>query len=293
MGQNHRSCPRALPPWLTKVWKRAWKWRCLIVAGLIVFFVTGWWPEITAWLRRLFPGKTKWDYIETFVTPMALAVGIFVLEWNSRNREKRKEDIKERGQMLQTFFDQVSAIYSTSGANKLAGDHNSNDPRARSASGAIRSKTLAILKDFSNDTDKKSAVVRHLADAGILVNLRVSLADADLRGVNLKGIDLRDVDFNGADISNADLSYADLRGAAFGGTKLCSTNLSWSLLSSARLFGAELHKAKLYGADLSFAELDMADFCKIEWDNNTVFTDTAQLAQTHNIPDALKRQFEL
>jgi Pentapeptide repeats (8 copies) len=84
-------------------------------------------------------------------------------------------------------------------------------------------------------------------------DLRLDLAEVDLRRAALHGADL-----DGAILSGAHLDGADLSGAHLDGAILSGAHLDGADLSGAHLDGAILSGAHLDGADLSGAHLDGA-----------------------------------
>ena len=119
---------------------------------------------------------------------------------------------------------------------------------------------------FTADVPRRSRSVDHARIAlEQAANLQVSLAGADLRGVNaawasLVGLDLRgalanDADFTGADLRDVNLSTAALDGARLLQAKLGGTNFEGARLPRARLVGAGGAATNFSGADLEKAVL--------------------------------------
>ena len=275
-GQNQRRSSRALPPWLAKVWKWAWKCRWLILIGLIAAVIVCW-PGITNWLKLQFPGKSKWDWIEKILIPIAspaaIGFGVYFLDKNAKDRESQRAENDSKNQAIQIFFERISAlllgkqvIYLANAEKKLGPEY--KDPIVESARDVIRAQTLAVLRIFSADTEKKSAVMRFLIESEIMASLSVPLEE-----VNLSGADLREAKLREADLRRADLREAKLRGA----------NLS----------GADLSLANLSLANLSLANLSGADFEKIKWDVKTQWPNRSLFEGAINVPGALKKQLGL
>jgi uncharacterized protein YjbI with pentapeptide repeats len=82
--------------------------------------------------------------------------------------------------------------------------------------------------------------------------VRISLAAADLSGLNLAGADL-----SGAGLRDANLSHTNLAGADLMGADLRRANLSAANLSGADLEGADLTQARLDHANFSGAFLEL------------------------------------
>jgi len=76
------------------------------------------------------------------------------------------------------------------------------------------------------------------------VDIRCSLAGADMRGANLSRADLSGADLSGANLSWANLSRADLSGADMRRADLRRADLSGANLRGADLSGADMRGAK-------------------------------------------------
>lgn len=87
----------------------------------------------------------------------------------------------------------------------------------------------------------------------------VSLAGADLTGIDGHGAPLEGIDLHGANLSEADLSEAHLEGAYLYDADLRDASLLGAHLEGAYLFGANLTGAGLRGAHLEGAYLNDAD----------------------------------
>jgi uncharacterized protein YjbI with pentapeptide repeats len=121
-----------------------------------------------------------------------------------------------------------------------------------------------LVESRGSDAGRKDWLKLRLFD-----NLRLDLADADLRGKDLSGIelfraDLRRVNLSGAvltqaDFTGADLSEANLEGAKLDGASLLGASLIKANLTNASLTGANLTKADLQGANLAETHLDGAN----------------------------------
>ena len=264
-------------------------------------------------LKSRFPGKGLWDYLEILLVPVLIfGLGV-LLDWRSKARdvvqrnEAEARDIAQKNeaerirqeeakdQALQLYFDRVSSILidkqviSLAEAAKKLGP-NYKDPLVESARDVIRAQTLAILRVFAADEEKKSSVVRFLIESEILSSLTVSLSGAKLSDANLGwaklsgarlgwsnlseanlfGANLSYANLSYANLSEADLSVANLSEARLSDTNLSDTNLSGANLSGANLSGAKLSFANLSGAilsevnlsgaNLSFANLSEANF---------------------------------
>ena len=269
--------------WAARVWK--WGSFALLSVGLAVLIANR--KLIVEALKSMFPGKGLWDYLEMLLVPV-LIFGLTVLleRWNKnrdvvqRNESERIRQEEAKDQALQLYFDRISSILIdkqvislAEAAKKLGPDY--KDPLVESARDVIRAQTLAILRVFSADKEKKSSVVRFLIESEILSSLTVSLSGADLSGADLSGAKLFSANLSGAILSEANLSGANLSFA----------NLSEANFSRANEFA--------YGANLSDADLSWANLENIKWDEQTSWPDLSSFKGARNIPEALKKQLGL
>ena len=228
--------------------------RCLARAWSKVLGVTTLLVVVTLFFLRLkilFPSKTLWDYLEVFIAPFlsALIVALLVLflEMQAKAREERQTQERERireqankEEALQRYFDRISAlvmdkqvIVLAKAAARLGGNY--RDPIIESARDVIRARTLSILRIFSRDEEKKTAVVRFLIESRIFLFLGISLAEADLSRARLSSADLSTLDLSNVDLSGAELSFA----------KLFGSDLTHANLSDTDMIGANLGVAHL------------------------------------------------
>ena len=276
--------------WAARVWK--WGSFALLSVGLAVLIANR--KLIVEALKSMFPGKGLWDYLEMLLVPV-LIFGLTVLleRWNKnrdvvqRNESERIGQEEAKDQALRLYFDRISSILidkqviSLAEAAKKLGP-NYKDPLVESARDVIRAQTLAILRVFAADEEKKSSVVRFLIESEILSSLTVSLSGAKLSDANLGwaklsgarlgwsnlseanlfGANLSYANLSEADLSVANLSEARLNDANLTGADLSGANLSGAKLFSANLSGAILSEAYLSGANLSFANLSEANFSR-------------------------------
>jgi uncharacterized protein YjbI with pentapeptide repeats len=253
--------------WAARVWK--WGSFALLSVGLAVLIANR--KLIVEALKSMFPGKGLWDYLEMLLVPV-LIFGLTVLleRWNKnrdvvqRNESERIRQEEAKDQSLQLYFDRISSILIdkqvislAEAAKKLGPDY--KDPLVESARDVIRAQTLAILRVFSADKEKKSSVVRFLIESQILSSLTVSLSGADLSGAHLAGANLTGAHLAGANLTGADLSGDNLSYANLSYANLSYANLSEADLSVANLSEARLNDANLTGADLSGAKLFSAN----------------------------------
>ena len=134
----------------------------------------------------------------------------FFLDKNAKDRESQRAENDSKNQAIQIFFERISAlllgkqvIYLANAEKKLGPEY--KDPIVESARDVIRAQTLAVLRIFSADTEKKGAVMRFLIESEIMASLSVPLEEVNLSGADLRGADLREADLREADLREADL----------------------------------------------------------------------------------------
>lgn len=282
-GQNQLSRPSPVSLKLPKANK--WGRLLLLTAGLTVLWSNR--IAIIQAFKRLFPGKELWDYMDVLLVPIVIFIVGFAIDKRGKAREEalksegeriRKEELKN--QVLQEFFDRISAILldkQVLGLAKAAESlNNHEDPLVESAREVVRARTLSILRFFSDDIEKKSAVVRFLIDSDILRYLRVSLAGADLKGAMLNGARLCNANLNKADLRGVDMSFARLVGSNLEEANLSQARLTKTHFNGAQLFGADLRKAEISisnftGASLSMADLSGADLSETNLSHSDLF----------------------
>lgn len=311
---------------------RVWKWGswALLSVGLTALIANRGW--IVDALKSRFPGKGLWDYLEILLVPVLIFVLTVLLDSRSKARDaiqKNEAEAREliqkneaerirqeenRDQALQLYFDRVSSILLdkqvislAEAAKKLGPEY--KDPLVESARDVIRAQTLAILRVFSADEEKKSSVVLFLIESEILASLTVSLRGAKLNGAKLFGAKLNGAYLSEVDLSMAELLFANLSGADLSGANLSGAILSWAKLNmadllcadlnganlrGADLFGADLSEADLRGAYLSEADLRGADLEEVKWDEKTTWPSSPdRYKDAKNIPPDLKKQLGL
>ena len=298
-----------------------------VMAAWIVIATYSISPMVVSWMKTQYPGKSKWDYLEKILipiaSPLAIAFGVWYLEKSLKDRDvirgEKEAEERERvrteenkSQALQLYFDRISdlliekqIIGLTIAAKKLG--KNYKDPLVESARAVIRAQTLAILRVFSEDVEKKSAVMRFLIETEILASLAVSLRDANLRNVNLRNANLQGVDLKGVDLRDADLTRADFRDADLTRAQLENATILFADFEHATLVSANLRGVKkgttfpraillgayLQGADLTNAMLEHANLQGVVWDALTLWPPEAFFRAATNIPPELKSQLDL
>ena len=280
------------------------------------------------------PSKSFWDGLQLLGVPLVLAVlGAWFQKSQQEQaertaREQREQDADEtREEVLQLYFDRVSALLVDKNLMAIASqgdDATSKNKELLEASlDVIRARTLSILRRFENDIDRKSSVIRFLAEAEIISKLKLDLKQANLKQANLEGANLREANLREVDLSEAYLARAGLGGAnlirasliraSLGGAYLVRANLLWANLVKAdlgganlvkadlgganligaSLIGANLRKADFTGADLAGANLIGANLSDIDFDSRTIWPNQEKMAKAKNIPIELQKQLGL
>jgi uncharacterized protein YjbI with pentapeptide repeats len=233
-------------------------------------------------------GKTLWDLLNVLGVPFSLAILGFWFQQREQKRvdeqaelEKEIAAANQREEALQVYFDRLSTLLIDKNLIAIAAkvkaaeesQHNiatdEEKEQLNVAVNVIRARTLAILRQFGEDGERKSSVIRFLLEAEVIDKLNLNLSGADLSGSrfsgsrfsgsNLRGADLRGSIFIGADLSEADLSFAKLSGANFFRANFFRANFFRANLSGSDFSEADLSFAKLSNANLSNANLSGAD----------------------------------
>ena len=233
-------------------------------------------------------GKTLWDWLSVLGVPLSLAILGFLLqqlqqkrtdEQNKLERERVEKQTKsekeiaeanQREEALQAYFDRLSSllvdknlIAISANVKKTKGvengqkntDIDEKEILLDAALNVIKARTLSTLRRLGEDAERKSSVIRFLAETGIFREFRLVLS-----GINLSGTDLNNADLSGADLRFADLSHANLGNRAhLIGSYLAGANLSDSNLKGANIIHVNFSGADLSRADLSESDPDLAD----------------------------------
>ncbi|MEO0768123.1 MAG: pentapeptide repeat-containing protein [Cyanobacteria bacterium J06649_4] len=235
------------------------------------------------------PGKTVWDWASLVGVPLSLfALGYWVQKTQQQQQvalvleQRNQAESAEKEAILQTYFDQISALLLDQQLVLFSADKNSTpEQRKRKdvAVSIIHARTLSILRRFESDGEKKASVIWFLKRAKVTTDLSGSLSGADLTGAHLSHIFLGEstltgAKFNSANLYNAffekaDLAEVEMRHAHchrinFRDASLYRADLSNSDMTDACFSGAKLHNVKLVGvklhnADLCDAQLYWAD----------------------------------
>lgn len=201
-------------------------------------------------------GKTLWDWMQLFIIPIFLSMGVFFLNRSERESDRQQGDERakvereiatdrQRENALQSYIDRMADLLLN---EKLRTTKN------KEVRDVARTRTLSVLRGL--DTNRKNLLFQFLVEAK-LVSIEKPIIE--LQGANLSGADLTGAKLNYADLIDADLSGANLFNADLSGTDLSDVNLSGADLGNVNLKGARLCYADLSDADLTCANLSDAD----------------------------------
>jgi hypothetical protein len=234
----------------------------LVLGGVVEVIIYGY-LERPDWIGVV--DKKFWDYLDLLIVPAAIAIGVTILNWMQDARQRKAEDDQKQreldieaqraqDQALQAYLDQLTQLLVTKRDQELIRLHVEDEVRQ-----VIQARSEPLLRTL-NPT-RRWGLVLFLAVMGLLARDHplISLAGADLRGVNGFRAPLGGVEFSRANLSEANLSRADLSRANLHTADLSAANLSWADLSGANLSEANLSGAYLPGTDLSSAYLPGAN----------------------------------
>jgi hypothetical protein len=216
-------------------------------------------------------GKTLWDWMQLFLVPLTLSIGVFFLNRAERESEREITKDRQRETALQTYLDHIVDLLIS---EKLL------TTKKKEILYVARIRTLTLLRGL--DGVRKGFVLHFLHEAGLIWKEKtiINLQAANLENVVLRGEGLSNVSLSASNLSNADLAFANLS----------NTDLKYSHLADAKMKGINLSNACLLGtvlinANLSFANLKNADLVDANLDN-------ANLAGA-NLTDAIITQNQL
>lgn len=217
-------------------------------------------------------GKTLWDWLQLFLVPLTLSIGVFFLNRSERaverqiaeNRAKLEREItldRQQEAALQAYIDKVSDLLLK---EKLL------TTEIKEVRDVARTRTISIMRVL--DMRRNNLVIQFLREADLIntpnsiltgarmedMNLpKVNLFETNLQDVKLPKANLRDSYFSKANLQSAFLLEADLRNS-----NLEDANLQHAILISANLQGANLKHANLQHALLIGANLQEANLFK-------------------------------
>ena len=220
------------------------------------------------------PGKTLWDWMQLFIIPIFLSIGVFLLNRSEREGERRRAEQhanlereiatdRQQEAALQSYLDRIADLLL---GGKIRKQKNAQD--------VARIRTLTVIRGL--DKKRKGFILLFLQEAGLIsarqpiINLAgANLRGAKLAGITLEGINLSNISFSDADLaesnlrksnlSESDFTRANLYDADLSDTDLSDSFMSYANLQDAYLVNADLHSTDLTSANLSGAELQGAN----------------------------------
>lgn len=277
------------------------------------------------------PGKSLWDGL-SLLGILGVPLILFIMGTRFQKSQQEQADKEAREEVLQLYFDRVSALLIDKNLMAIAAQGEDAVPQQKASLEAaldvIRARTLSILRRFEDDIERKSSLIRFLAEADIVSNLKLNLEGANLTKANLAGVNLQRGNLNRINLGHANLERArflesELIGAILQGACLERAKFQKATLLGANLQGANLRKADFYGVDLIKTNLEEADLTgthlpeadlgganlkganlinanltdtnlkNIRFDEHTLWPNKDVVAEARNIPNKLKQQLGL
>lgn len=253
-------------------------------------------------------GKTLWDWLQLFIIPIFLSIGVFLLNRSERDGERQRSEERtklereiatdrQQEAALQSYLDRMADLLLK---EKL------RTTKKKEARDVANIRTLTILRGL--DERRKRIVLIFLYEAELISKRApiVNLGGTNFSDVNLEYFKLTDANLKLADMRNTNLKKAHLEGANLYFIHLGSANLQdahlqranlqnalmhYAKLQNTNLQGAKLKDAKLQYADLTGADLSGADFSGADLTSSIVTSE--QLATTKSLkgtimPDGTK-----
>jgi Pentapeptide repeats (8 copies) len=203
------------------------------------------------WRWLGYKDKTLWNWMELLIVPIALSVGVFILQQSASDRDSRIADDRAKQQVLENYFNQISSLLIDKKLSNAAPDSQ--------VFILAQARTITALREL--DTRRQNLLLQFLKSARLagfgtdpahgldedyMVNgkKRTGLLEkAYLPGVNLSGVTISDVSLRETNLSNANFSNADLGGTNLSGADLRKANFTGASLSSVNLENANLRDA--------------------------------------------------
>jgi uncharacterized protein YjbI with pentapeptide repeats len=229
--------------------------------------------------------KEVWDWLDLLIVPVALAVGVYLLNQAQRKRELEDENQRTQDEAVQAYIERIARLTLGKERPLLDGERS-----------WARSWTLTVLDSL--DGYHKGSVVKFLYDSDLILTEDpvVSLSGANLSNTDLSRAhqkwadrlevptsetpanpegttrlrtalmmsDLRGVNLSGAYLDRARLTDVVLAEAIMDHARLPKADLSRADLSKAKLSGSNLRGARLHNTNLSGAILTLADLGKAD-----------------------------
>lgn len=203
-------------------------------------------------------GRTLWDWIQLFCTPVILAFLAYYLTGAQKDKELAIAQIEKSEYALQNYLDYMTKL--------LVEQDYSDEEKIEGAARLMRARTLTVLEVLSGK--QKGHVLQFLIETELLDRKKTYLnmkranltkleldpggyGDFNLDGVNLDNANLEWCHFHNIQMNGISLRNADLEGVDF-----TSASLEYILLNHSDLYNAKLSKARMYKADLRDANLE-------------------------------------
>ena len=104
-------------------------------------------------------GKTLWDWMQLFIIPISLSIGVFLLNRAERSNEREIAIDRQREAALQSYLDKIADLLLKEKLRTTESEEVRNVARGR---------TLTVLRGL--DGTRKGIVVHFLYEAGLLSN---------------------------------------------------------------------------------------------------------------------------
>ena len=212
----------------------------VILSALVLWGYTGTWTGFGDFTKpdgEFVRGKTLWDWMQLFIIPIFLSIGLFLLNRSERNSEREIATDRQHEMALQSYLDRMADLLLK---EKLL------TTESEEVQKVARIRTLTALRGL--DGKRKGLIVRFLYEADLIYKEKTI--------IGLEGADLQDAELQGVNLQNANLCFANLRRVDLQDAYLKDVGLQGAHLEDARLRGAQLE-----GADLMAAFLQHADLC--------------------------------
>ncbi|MCB9418801.1 MAG: pentapeptide repeat-containing protein [Ardenticatenaceae bacterium] len=225
--------------------------------------------------------KTLWDWLDLFIIPVLIAVGIWWItrldekaKWHQekqdeinrklredqfRTEQQTKHDLEkelsidtQRQVNLESYFDRITNLILEWGLLD-----SSDESAVRTIARAI---TLATFRGL--DGHRKGRLVRFLAEAKLISGPqpKIILSGADMRQINLQKANFNNINLTRANLSNSMLNQINLNKAHLIRCKLTGATISHANLRQAKLDRANLNSSNLVETNLSDASLIKVSF---------------------------------
>jgi hypothetical protein len=141
-------------------------------------------------------GITLWDWMKLLVVPLVIAAGGIWFNQQQQNRQMELQNQRSQDEALQAYLDQLTQLLVTEKEHELIRMSVDDDVRQ-----VIQARSEPLLR--SVDATRRWSLILFLAVMGLLTKDRplVSLAGADLVGVDGRGGPLQGIDLYAADLS--------------------------------------------------------------------------------------------